>query len=137
MTQYADSHPSHPITFPEKHVVGLIGDLPEAERAVQALQDAGYKAEEIHLFLSQQFITGIKEKRQKTNPFQGLIHRLVATSDEGFAGDWYLAEARQGHHILAVYAPDAQQVERVRALLVKVHAHGIKYFGTWGISNLP
>lgn len=135
MTQQTkDSFPTS--TFPKDHVVAVLNDTGEAEQAVQELQQAGYSADSIHLFRSQDFVRSFEDTQQQASGFAKLLHTFQGSSDEGFAGNMYLDEARRGHNILAVYEPKSDKTERVRTILVKHSAHLIKHFGTWAVTDL-
>jgi hypothetical protein len=123
--------------FPRKHVVSVIDSLPNAEKAVQALREAGYDEKGIYLIHGQDFVEGLKETQQSASGLAKLIHGFQATTDEGFAGDMYLKEAEQGHEVLAVYAPKAEEANRIRDVIIRYNAHLIKYFGEWAVEDLP
>jgi len=135
MTQ--DSKNAFPTSsFPKDHVVAIIDTVEEAEQAVQALQQAGYSADGIYLFHSQDFVTSLETTQQQASGLAKLLHTFQASSDEGFAGNMYLDEVRKGHNALAVYEPKSEQTRRIHDILVKYHAHLIKYFSTWAVTDL-
>jgi hypothetical protein len=43
------------LSFPRKHVIGVFDSLQEGEQAIQALVDAGYRAEDIAFIPGQDF----------------------------------------------------------------------------------
>lgn len=127
-----------PITaYPLHRVVGVINSLQEAKQAVHTLQDAGFSAENIHLIQSQDFIAGVQEWKQQRSHLVQVVEIFFASDDEGFPGETYLHEAEQGHAILSVCLSMSEQVNQVRDILVNSHAHQIKYFGRWAITDLP
>ncbi len=119
-----------------RHVVGVIDSLQEGEQAAQALEDVGYKAEDIALIPSQDFPSAFLESLQKGGLFLRVMRRLQATTDDGFTGELYLAAARRGHQIITVYVPQYEQIDGVSALLFNHHACLIKYIGNWSIADL-
>ena len=138
MTQGADfQHTGQVTAYPIHRVVGVIDSLQEAQQAVQALQEAGFSAEDIHLIQSQDFIAGVREWKQRKNPLSQVVEIFLASYDEGFPGETYLHEAEQGHAILSVRLTSSEQVNQVGDILVNYHAHQIKYFGRWAIADLP
>jgi hypothetical protein len=85
MTQGTGQEPTHPTrSLPKKHVIGVIDQVQEAEQVVQALQDAGYAAQDILLIPSQAFIEGIQERRQHTSRLRQALHIFLTSSDEDF-----------------------------------------------------
>ena len=126
-----------PIPFPRKYVYSVIDDLHQAEQAVQALQNAGYYAQDIHLFASRQFVAAVEQISQQHSRLAEALLRFFISTDDGFFGDVYLDEARRGHHILVVHLPRTERMEQMRELLVLYHSHYIKYVGTWTVIDLP
>jgi hypothetical protein len=127
-----------PLTaYPLHRVVGVINSLQEAKQAVHALQDAGFSGEDIHLIQSQDFIAGVQEWKQQRSPLVQVVEIFLASYDEGFPGETYLHEAEQGHAIRSVRLSMSEQVNHVRDILANYHAHQIKYFGRWAITDLP
>ncbi len=122
-------------SFPKDHIVAVLDIFEEAEQAVQDLQHNGYQAEHIFLFHGQDFIAARKATEQESG-LTKLMHIFQGTTDEGFTGSMYLEEAYQGHEILAVYEPHADQIERIRDVLDTHHARLIKYFDTWTTTDL-
>ena len=138
MTQGADfQHTGPRLPYPLHRVVGVIDTLQEAEQAVQALQAAGYRTQDIRLIQSQEFIAGVREWKRQKSPLARTVAIFLASDDEGFPGDLYLSEAEQGHAILGVRLSTSEQVNHVRDILVNYHAHLIKYFGRGAIEDLP
>ncbi len=125
-----------PPSFPKDHVIAVVDTVEEAEQAVQALQQAGYSADRIHLFHSQDFVNSLETTQQQASGLTKLLHTFQGSTDEGFAANMYLEEARRGHNVLVVHEPKADQAGRVRDILVTYHARLIKYFSTWAVTDL-
>lgn len=122
----------------EHYLAAVIDDLAEAEQAVQDLEQAGWKPEDVRLFRGKPAV----QKIDKIEEHHTLPERLAAavrsmSSEEGPISESYEAEAEQGHQILAVYAPGHEQVERARQILARHQAHALEYFGSWVITDLP
>ena len=138
MTQGADFQRTRPIpSYPLHRLVGVIDTLQEAERAVRALQDAVYHTQDIHLISGQEFMAGVREWEQQKSPLVKTVEIFLASYDEGFPRDTYLHEAEQGHAILSMRLSTSEQMNQVRDILVNFHAHQIKCFGRWAITDLP
>src|SRR5260221_14769801 len=81
--------------FPRKYVNSLFDNLQDAVQAVQALQNAGYYAGDIHFMASWDFVAAIEPRYQQHSPLiQTLMHFLI---DFGFE-NVYRREARRGPH---------------------------------------
>ena len=139
MTSPANQDPVGPPTptFPTHHVVGVVKDLQDGEQALQVLRDAGYAEDQLHLIPSQEVVEGIQGRMQDPNPVRKWLHQLGTTSDQGYAGQTYLTQARQGWQLLAVYAASAEQADQIAHLLSNYHVSHIKYFGGWSITDYP
>ncbi len=140
-----DRDPNFPINpagnvHPKDYVVAVFNDQNDAEKAVQALRDAGFGANDIRLLSGQELTERFHEVEtveKKRNPLSRLAGAFVQGAEEEGDTAAYLEEARRGHTILNVYAGKPEQVKRISELLSKHHAHKIKYYGTWTITNFP
>lgn len=119
--------------YPRKHIHCVIDDPQDAGQAVQALQTAGYTADDIHVMSGPDFAAAIGRRYEQQNGlFQAFTHLFF---DYGFDRT-YLAEARRGHAILAVRPASHEQIMKVRNLLLPHHAHLMKYIDTWTFADL-
>jgi hypothetical protein len=123
-------------TTPRKHVVGVVDSLQEGEQAIQALEDAGYHAEDITFIPGQDFLSAFQQRVRKDGFFWRIIHRLEVTTDEGSLGELDLAAARQGSHIISIYVPQREHIDDVSTILFNHGARLVKYVGNWSISDL-
>jgi hypothetical protein len=124
------------LSFPGKHVVGVLDSLQEAEQAVQALVDAGYHMEDMALIPSQDFPSALQEHRRKEGRFWQMMHQLQVTTDEGSLGELLLAAARQGSHFISIYVPQREHIDDVSGILFNHGARLVKYVGNWSIEDL-
>lgn len=139
MTQAHD--PKFPQTpsgalYPKNYVVGVIDDLSEARRAVQAFKNAGYNANEIRLMESQEALNKIHELDEEKNWLQNILSSFQDTTDETGAHIYQLA-AQRGKHILHVHADSSEDVDKIGALMQRYHAHTIKFFSPWSVADIP
>jgi len=137
MTLHANQSSAQPPTptFPTNHVVGVVKDLQEGEQALHALRNADYGEERIHLIQSQEVVEGIQGRQKDRNLVRKMLHQMATTSDEGYAGQHYLEQARRGWHMIAVYAETFEQADQIAHLLSAYHVSLIKYYGRWSITN--
>jgi hypothetical protein len=62
--------------------------------------------------------------------------RLLEYSDDSrLHADQYEREARAGHCVIGVHAPDTGARERARALLKERGGRFINYYGKWGFTE--
>ena len=124
------------LSFPGKHVVGVLDSLQEAEQAIQALVDAGYHVEDMALIPSQDFPSALQEHVRKEGRFWQIMHQLQVTTDEGSLGELLEASARPGSAIISLYVPQGEHLDEVSALLFNHGARLVKYVGTWSVEDL-
>jgi hypothetical protein len=129
-------HVGSTLPVPGKHVVGVFDSLQEGEQAVQALVDARYPAEDIVFIPSQEVPAAFQERLQKDGLFWRMIHDLQVTSDEGPLGELYVAAARQGSPLIAIYVPHREHLDAVSMILFHHGARLVKYIGTWWVEDL-
>lgn len=84
----------------------------------------------------QDFPSAFQERLRKEGLFWRIIHQLQVTSDEGSVGELLLAAARQGSHIITIYAPQHEPIDDVSAILFNHGARLVKYVGNWSIEDL-
>ena len=124
------------LSFPGKHVVGVLDCLQEAEQAVQALVDAGYHVEDMALIPSQDYPSALQEHVRKEGRFWHIMHQLQVTTDEGSLGELLEASARPGSAFISLYVPQGEHLDEVSALLFNHGARLVKYVGDWSIEDL-
>jgi hypothetical protein len=139
MTQAHD--PKFPQTasgalYPKNYVVGIIDDLQEAQQAEQAFKDAGYDAESVRLMEGSEVLDKAQELEENKNWFQRFLSSFQDTTDETGA-NIYQAAAKQGKQVLHVHANSEQDVDKISALMMRYHAHAVKFFGNWAVSDVP
>ncbi len=120
------------LSFPGKHVVGVLDSLQEAEQAV----DAGYHVEDMALIPSQDFPSALQERVRKEGRFWHIMHQLQVTTDEGSLGELLEASARPGSAIISLYVPQGEHLDEVSALLFNHGASLVRYVGTWSVEDL-
>jgi hypothetical protein len=120
--------------YPLNDMLAVIHDRATAERAVQALKEAGVPDGDVDLLDGAWFaeaLRGIGEHR-------GVVARLAALlpTDESLLVRRYVAEAEQGHSIVVLHAPQPEDVERARGVLAAHGAHEMRHYGPRVITDL-
>ncbi len=118
-------------------LVGVIDQPQQAERAVQALRQAGFAEEDVLLLHGPDTLQRLEAKDEQRGVL-GWTHKAVAqiVSDAGSFEGAYAQEASAGHSIINVHTAEKPDIERARAVLAQHGAHYIKHFGPWTISDL-
>ncbi len=124
-------------SLPGNHVIGALDRISDAEAAVEALKGAGCPAKDILLVPSETFITDIEQIRRGTSRVRHTIHVFLNSTDDGFAADQYLEQARRGRHILHVYAASAKRAEEIARVLGPFRLHILRYYGTLATIDFP
>jgi hypothetical protein len=107
--------------YPLDDIVAVIDDRAAAERAAQALKDAGVSDGDVDLVAGAWFAQAARSAVQQRGVLRRLAH-LVPT-DERVLVRQYVEEAEAGHFLVVVHAPSPDDVERARAVLA---AHGAR-----------
>ena len=141
-TRHAHTPPGPPpsswgLFYPEGDIVAVIDDCAEADRAAQELEAAGIAADDIFLIEGRRVVEVMEDFQQHQHAF-GRIGRAISNlmSDAPRFEQEYLDEARKGHHLLAVHAPSAEVVERVRPVLRAHRAHHVRHYGPLTVDEL-
>ncbi len=134
MPQESDTHSG--ALYPNNYVIAVIDNPQDAEKAVQTLRDAGYGSEDIRLFRGQELVEMLQEKEQKQGVMDRIASAFLRGSDDGDDLQKYVEEARKGHSVINVYERKSENANHIRDILAPFHAHTIKHFGTWTITNI-
>lgn len=110
--------------FPRGHVHCVFDSPRDVMQAVLTLRAAGYDDEDIHVMTGREYMEAVEQGHT-------LITSLTSSED-----DVYLHEARRGRYFLAVRLYSYEQIEQIRRLLARHHAHLMKYVDTWTVIEL-
>lgn len=123
--------------YPKDYVISVVDDIEEAERAAEALRQAGFPEAEVRLFRSEEIVGALREAAAHRNVFQRIgaaIQREI--TEEGAANKEYDEDAMAGRHILTVMAVESEEIERARKVLVEHGARRIMHYKKWTITDL-
>ena len=141
-TRSTPEQPIHPPTssgvlYPTDDIIAVIADHSEAERAVQALVDAGIPSADINLLEGKQVLQ-LERESQERQTLLGRVGTFIAflMSDEGEYQQQYVDEAAKGHHIVVIHAQEREVVERARDVLVAHHARYARHYGSLAVEDL-
>jgi hypothetical protein len=107
--------------YPLDDIVAVIDDRSTAERAVQALKDAGVSDADVDLVDGAWFGQAARSAVQHRGVVRRLAHLLP--TDESLLAGRYVEEAEQKHVIIVVHAPSQDDVDRAQGVLA---AHGAR-----------
>ena len=120
--------------YPLDDIVAVIGNRSTAERAVQALVEAGVPDGDVDLVDGAWFVQAARAAVEQRGVFQRLAHLLP--TDESLLARRYVEEADLGHVIVVVHAPGQDDVERARAVLAAHGARDMHHYGRRVITDL-
>jgi hypothetical protein len=120
--------------YPIDDVVAVIEERSTAERAVQALKDAGVSDDDVDLIDGAWFAQAARSAVGQRGMVRRLTHLLP--TDETFVARTYVEAAEQNYVIIAVHAPTEDDVERVRAVLAAHGAREMHHYGQHTIRDL-
>jgi hypothetical protein len=112
------------IPFPRKYVLSVFVDLQDAMQAAQALRDAGFDEQGIHVLLGREFAEAVT---QDQSPFH-----IVTSIDY----DIYQREASRGRSFLAVRPASYAQLKEIRDLLAPHGAYLATYIDNLTLTEL-
>ena len=120
--------------YPTGDILAVIDDRATAERAVQALKEAGVPESDVDLVDGAWFAQAIRSDIAHRNPIQRAVAALAA--EEGEIARTYLEEADQGHLIVVVHPERREVCEWIVRALAAHGAHGMRHYGRWKITDL-
>ncbi|MEO7001120.1 MAG: hypothetical protein ABI068_04910 [Ktedonobacterales bacterium] len=118
-------------------LIGVIDDPQDAERATQALYDAGFAHENVMTLHGPDAVQRLNAKEDQRNVVNKLYSTLTNTlTDAGRFEEDYAAEARAGHTIMNVHVVEPDRIELARQILAAHNAHTIRHYGRWNITGI-
>jgi hypothetical protein len=120
--------------YPMDDIVAVIDHRATAERAVQALKEAGVSDGDVDLVDGAWFAQAARSAVGQRGMVQRLTHLLP--TDETILARTYVGEAEQDHVIIVVHAPSQDDVERTRAVLAAHGAREMHHYGQHMIRDL-
>lgn len=125
------------VFYPTNYITAVIDDLDEATLASVDLQQVGFATNDIVFDTNLQAFERIQSYKQRHGLLKSFMSFVASVaSDEADVYLLYALEAAQGHHLLNVYAPKPELVERAHRILKAHHAHTMKFFGRWTVADL-
>jgi hypothetical protein len=126
------------VVYPTDYITSVIDELFEAKHAIGALRQAGFEERHIVLFTNEQIVKIFQAYDADHNLLKSITSVIASVaSDEGDYHIFYAAAGKEGHHLLTVYAPKLDLVDRAYDILKQHHAHTMKFFGRWAVTTLP
>ena len=120
--------------YPLNDVLAVVDDGAEADRAVQALKDAGFPDGDVDALDGAWFAEAVRGIERRG----GLAARLakILPTDERLMLRRYMAEAEQGHSVVVVHADKPQDVERAGRILRTHGGHEMRHYGQFVVTDL-
>jgi hypothetical protein len=124
------------ILYPMNRVAGTIDDPAEAQAAVEALVEAGYKLEEIDVLYGEE---GMR-RLDPTGKEHGLLARFQRAVQQYNEERKYIShheeDIRAGHFVIMVLAREPERRDTVKEILQSHGGHFIVFYGRWAIQSL-
>lgn len=137
MTQDTDVMES--TNYPKDTMLAIADDRESAERAAQALRDAGFAEGAIRLMHGREAWEEIQRKKDERNIFERLwdnVQELDADEGRNSPQD-YLTALEEGRSNILVHATDDESRHRAFQALKSAGAHNITYQWRALIEDLP
>jgi hypothetical protein len=132
---YDDSQLHDGMHYPVGHLIGIVRDGQEAEKAARNLHDAGFT--DVVVLDGRPALETIRSRERAAHPLARAWAQLSAyLSDEADARQAALDALDQGHAIVMVYASGVAQQDQAEGILRAHAARGLAYFGRWTITEL-
>jgi hypothetical protein len=113
--------------YPTGDVLAVIHSRADAERAREALKQAGVPTEDVDLVDGAWFVAAMRGLEAGRGPVQRILALVAA--DESEATKQLEQEAAQGHTIMVVHADDGPTCANVVKVLTQYGAHQIQHYG--------
>lgn len=136
MTQSQKKEPTEKfIGYPTNKLFSVINNRNIAQKAVEALEAAGFKGE-IELFHGVEGADRIDATGAKHGRLAQLrrLHQNVTVEREH--AERYEQAVLRGHCVIAVHIKDSEQREHARRILLEHDGHFINFYGRFGIRKL-
>jgi hypothetical protein len=118
---------------PDNYMLGVFDDGDEAERAHEALVEAGFGGDDVMLCIAAESI-------DSTGEVHGPLARLKRAIDHLLTNKSHLAEydeaAREGACVIGVHAEDEQARDQAQQIFREHGARNVNFFGKWVVETL-
>ena len=138
MPQGRHEHDHEFVWYPDNDVLAIIDDPAAANRAVQALHNAGYGPQDVHVGSGEEWV----EKFAATGQPAGTLGRLVrflqrVASDVTYENmRLYEEAARHGQAVVMVHLPGRDHLDEVADILRAHGARDINFFGPLAVERV-
>jgi hypothetical protein len=119
--------------YPKNCVVALLPDRAMGLKAAEALREAGFADEDVHVW-------GPNELFNKTDTFtddRNLLEKFGALhSDEEKWMNEYKELMKEGESLLTVYVPDSDRLDEIRDILSPLGAEKMRHYGAMVVTDI-
>jgi hypothetical protein len=116
------------IRYPAGYLFGVVDDRAQAEALLGELHEAGFEEAELLHFTGERGAERIDGSGEQHGLFARLVRLLEYADDSRLHAEQYEREARAGHCVIGVHAPEKNEKARSRELLKARGAHFINYY---------
>ncbi|HLZ21916.1 MAG TPA: hypothetical protein VKQ30_07330 [Ktedonobacterales bacterium] len=122
--------------YPTNHIIAVINERQEAERAAHALRDSGFT--HVDLLSGADSLHMVHQQKDQQNPLDKFWESARKALTEAESSEQaYMNALRQGRSVVMTLVADSSDADRADEILQRYHAHSVQHFGEWTITNLP
>ncbi len=123
------------IAYPTGYLFAVVDDRTNADALVRELEEAGVERSAMLRFTGEEGARRIDASGTDHGILARLLRLLEYADDSRLQAEAYEREARAGHCVIGVHAPETDRRDHLRAL-VKAHGgHTINYYSPAGFTE--
>lgn len=121
--------------YPTNHIIAVVNDQQEAQRAADALREVGFT--HVELLSGAESLRKVHQKERAQNPLARLWESARESLTETEASEQlYLDALQAGHCVVMAGVANADDAQRADDILRRYHAYSVQHFGSWTVTNL-
>lgn len=121
--------------YPTNHIIAIVNDGQEAERAADALRQAGFT--HVELLSGADSLRKVHQKESKENPLEKLWEDAREAFTETESTEKVYRDALSaGRCVVMAGVANVDDAERADDILRHYHAYSVQHFGSWTVTNL-
>ncbi len=113
-------------------MVGVIDEPAAAEQALRDLRAAGFDEDAVTLLHGPAAVKEFAAQNERLGFVKRALTEIIGQSNDASAlAEDYETEARLGHSLINVYAPEETQIAQAQQIIEAHGGHRIHYYGRW------
>ncbi len=123
------------IAYPSGYIFAVIENPADSEELEDELVESGFDRDDILCLTGEEGARRIDASGREHGLFARLVRFLEYTDDSRLHAEEYERQARAGHLVVGVHAPNTETRERARALLKGRGGRFINYYSRGGFTE--